>query len=192
MKKYIYIILLSLSVVSIMGFIHGDNNKSKYWMYNTKGQLIADTNILADNRLGEFYKDKYRRREIRIYSEILNTLTVSSKSIESGCIGEIILKLYMVKDTNNEVDFLIKDISPIFDTTDNCLMYQYEANRLSLIGQRIRSSPFFNAGYTTNCFYMYVPIKTKLNFYNYYSFEPSVKKYIENGYFVIEVNTFYQ
>jgi len=183
MKKLNYLFAFSvLIVITSMGFVDKDDIRSKYWIFNNKGQLIADTSLFADKKIDAYYDKGDRNREIRIYADILNRLLISQEMLDYGCETTIIVKLIMQRDSIDPYFHIIKDIYPLFDTNDICLNLQYNINKSFLVGQKIKTE------YLADNYYLYLPIKTKLVAYYSPKLIPGLCKYIENGYFVLEIN----
>ena len=183
MEKNKYLFTLSLLIIILfMGFISKD--RSCYRIYNNKSQLIADTSLQIDKKLNVYFSKGGRNEEIKIYGDLLNKLIISQDVLDYGCETKIIMKLVLQRDSIKPYYHMIKDIYPVFDTSDICLNAEYRINKLFLVGQK------FHTNYLADSFYMYLPIRTKSIIYHQDSLVPGVRKYIKNGYLVIEVNNY--
>jgi len=188
MKKLyinIFITIFLFANVVLLKINNDPNYQHKCYIYNEKGQLFADTSIVADTNLKYLYSNEGRVNEFYIYSKILNLIVYNEYCIESGIQGKIVFKF----------DFQIDSIAPQYSIIKGISVVKTKKRSnsndeifLEMIREHLLNRKFFTNRYIES-FYLHVPIKFKIDSSDKPKYPiPYVHKSIENGYLVVERN----
>ncbi len=172
-----------------MTTVYSQNNKDKKstpYIYNKKGQLLADTSLIADSSIAYIYKSDYRINELNFYSDFLNLIIYTDFFLERGIQGKLIFKFNMIKDSLNEYYSIIDSITivghPQIDIDFQRMFLNM--NKEFLLNRNIYTINSINE------YFVHVPIDYRAILQEDNKDYPFVHKYIENGYLVIEASAY--
>ena len=190
MKKLHLFIGIIFTLFICITNLYSQNNidkTEKTYIYNRKGQLLADTNLIADSSIAYIYENNSRIIEQGLYSELLYLIVYREFFIESGIQGKLIFKFELQLDPSDCYYSIIKNInivghSPIDIDTQQMFL---NMNKEFLLDKKIFT------GNRINNNYIFVPIDYRIVSNEEKKNVRFVHKFFEDGYLVIETSAHY-